>query len=227
MNLKLASTYYINQSDLIDNVTYEGKGDRQGNDARDNFLYSSFSLHYDFFSSKEEVKSRYDDIDFSDLVSDDDDKDGVKNSNDNCPNNPENVEVDKQGCPLDGDNDGVPDYADLQPNSVEGKPVDHEGYTLTDEAIANMQDTLGTERARMFDIYPSMKDIYQTSSSSDNKGMDESTTLTEYKIKLVDFNGDGMLTPDEVERIIDNFFEGSEEFTIGEIYEIIDYLFDQ
>ncbi len=42
----------------------------------------------------------------------DQDKDGVADRNDNCPNTPAGVMVDKNGCPLDKDFDGVADYID-------------------------------------------------------------------------------------------------------------------
>lgn len=46
----------------------------------------------------------------------DKDKDGVPDYKDKCENTRAGVEVDENGCPLDGDNDGVPDYKDLCPD---------------------------------------------------------------------------------------------------------------
>lgn len=57
----------------------------------------------------------------------DSDKDGVWDENDACPDTPEGVEVDLQGCPLDGDGDGVPDYMDQCPNTPSGARVDSNG----------------------------------------------------------------------------------------------------
>lgn len=42
----------------------------------------------------------------------DSDKDGVPDRKDKCPNTPEGVAVDADGCPLDTDGDSVPDYKD-------------------------------------------------------------------------------------------------------------------
>ena len=42
----------------------------------------------------------------------DQDKDGVWDKIDMCPNTPRGVQVDSVGCPLDEDHDGVPDYLD-------------------------------------------------------------------------------------------------------------------
>ncbi len=45
----------------------------------------------------------------------DQDKDGVSDKKDKCPNTPSRVKVDANGCPLDGDGDGVLDYQDKCP----------------------------------------------------------------------------------------------------------------
>jgi outer membrane protein OmpA-like peptidoglycan-associated protein len=47
----------------------------------------------------------------------DDDKDGVVNRKDLCPDTPRGVKVDKHGCPIDSDGDGVPDYLDECPDT--------------------------------------------------------------------------------------------------------------
>ncbi len=46
----------------------------------------------------------------------DEDKDGISDKKDNCPNTPTGVEIDKMGCPLDKDKDGVADYQDNCPD---------------------------------------------------------------------------------------------------------------
>ena len=60
----------------------------------------------------------------------DDDKDGVINRKDKCPDTPLGVKVDKDGCPLDSDGDGVPDYLDLCPDTPLGVEVDENGCPL-------------------------------------------------------------------------------------------------
>jgi len=57
----------------------------------------------------------------------DSDKDGVPDNLDKCPNTPEGVAVDKDGCPLDSDKDGVPDYLDKCPDTPAGVAVDKDG----------------------------------------------------------------------------------------------------
>ena len=72
----------------------------------------------------------------------DDDKDGVLNSKDKCPNTPLHVEVDADGCPLDSDKDGVFNSKDKCPNTPKGVQVDKKGCALDDDndGVANYLD---------------------------------------------------------------------------------------
>jgi OOP family OmpA-OmpF porin len=57
----------------------------------------------------------------------DDDGDGVRNNQDQCPQTPSGVAVDDDGCPLDSDMDGVADYLDNCPGTPQGVSVDANG----------------------------------------------------------------------------------------------------
>ena len=50
----------------------------------------------------------------------DDDKDGIHNCYDQCPDTPFGIETDSVGCPLDTDKDGIYDYQDPTPFTPEG-----------------------------------------------------------------------------------------------------------
>ena len=69
----------------------------------------------------------------------DDDKDGVANKRDKCPNTPAGVTVDAKGCPVDFDNDGVADYLDKCPKlagsvALNGCPdTDNDGVADVDD----------------------------------------------------------------------------------------------
>lgn len=81
VHMKLSTTYFMNFTDLIDNISDAGEGIRKGNSANDNFLFSSFSLSYALwseepFSSKRYKnnsdkyklpKNYYNDVDFGDI----------------------------------------------------------------------------------------------------------------------------------------------------------------
>lgn len=72
----------------------------------------------------------------------DDDKDGVKNKKDKCPNTPYGWLVDKDGCTVDTDKDGVPDNLDKCPNTPANTPVDSVGCPLDDDkdGVLNLKD---------------------------------------------------------------------------------------
>ncbi|OIP82729.1 MAG: hypothetical protein AUK44_07080 [Porphyromonadaceae bacterium CG2_30_38_12] len=62
----------------------------------------------------------------------DNDKDGISNHRDKCPDTPHGVIVDKKGCPLDADGDGIPDYIDKCPDTPKEayKAIDSDGCPL-------------------------------------------------------------------------------------------------
>ncbi|RZK29643.1 MAG: OmpA family protein, partial [Hymenobacter sp.] len=73
----------------------------------------------------------------------DDDGDGVPNRKDKCPDTPQGVKVDENGCPLDTDGDGVADYQDKCPDTpglpaLQGCPdADGDGVADADDRCPN------------------------------------------------------------------------------------------
>jgi len=64
----------------------------------------------------------------------DTDGDGIADKNDNCPDTPDQITVDKRGCPFDTDSDGVYDYLDHCQKTPAGVVVDSNGCPMdTDE----------------------------------------------------------------------------------------------
>jgi len=61
----------------------------------------------------------------------DQDKDGITDAMDKCPDTPAGVTVDKNGCPVDTDGDGVADYLDNCP-SVAG-PKENKGCPVIEK----------------------------------------------------------------------------------------------
>lgn len=134
LSFKINSTFHYTFTDLIDNVSKNGVGDRQGNSLNDFFAFNSVSLHYDLLSSPPSTNPE--DFFFPDyfvLDVGDHDGDGVVDGLDICPFTPEGVEVDENGCPLDKDQDGVPDFRDVEPTTPGEAFVNADGKTLTDE----------------------------------------------------------------------------------------------
>ena len=84
----------------------------------------------------------------------DDDKDGVLNRKDDCPDTPRKIKVDKHGCPKDSDGDGVPDYMDDCPGTPpeawgtvdeRGCPKDSDGDGVLDYLDLCPDTPLGVE----------------------------------------------------------------------------------
>jgi len=60
----------------------------------------------------------------------DTDSDGIYDYLDQCKETPAGVVVDSIGCPIDTDEDSVPDYIDLCANTPKGSPVDKKGCII-------------------------------------------------------------------------------------------------
>lgn len=138
-DFRIAATYNFTMTDLIDNISPAGTGEREGDKNKDRLLYSYVSLSYDLQFPKEKPMDFDDDSDIPLYAEWDDvdwDKDGVIDALDECPGTPPEALVDEKGCPLDGDGDGVPDYLDDELNTPEGNYVDEFGVTLTEEDLA-------------------------------------------------------------------------------------------
>ena len=100
------------------------------------------------------------------MKEDDSDGDGVPDSQDDCPNTPEGIEVDGRGCPVDSDKDGVPDYLDKCPNTAMGVPVNAEGCPDTDgDGVADNLDQCPNTPAGI------VVDAYGCPVDSDNDGV--------------------------------------------------------
>ena len=87
---------------------------------QDNYLESSIGLTYVF--GQERIKKPE--------PPPDEDRDGVEDSRDKCPDTPHGLKVDKRGCPTDttdSDGDKVPDYRDECSDTPEGTVVDDAG----------------------------------------------------------------------------------------------------
>lgn len=140
-DFKLGATMHFTFTDYIDGISEKSIGNRVGNSKNDNFMMTSFSVHYNLGSKKKEGKQKqgedaFKDIDFFALDMEDMDKDGVPDSKDSCQGTPPNVPVNEKGCPVDDDEDGVPNYMDDEKETPKGVLVDIRGVQLNDSTIA-------------------------------------------------------------------------------------------
>ncbi len=220
---RIYATYNITFTDWIDNVSENSKNDK--------FLYGGFSLHYVIKKVDQEKKHRYDDVDFSAIANSDKDGDGVLDLDDFCQNTPSGVEVDGNGCPIDGDGDAVPDYLDKEPNTPKGAVVDEEGRELNDELLAERleaRNKMIEERKQSFSEDASQSKLDEISSQieASKKGSGNANKIPEDLLDA-DIDGNGIITSKEISNAIDGFFEGSNNFTVKKLHDLIDYFFEQ
>ena len=136
---QIATRYLFTMTDLVDNMSDESAGARQGDSRNDRFLFTHATINYDLNPLRMKSKRSGDPfqgLDDEELMAalEDTDGDGVADVLDRCPATPKGAEVDERGCPVDTDNDGIADYRDLEPWSTHTY-VDANGVMLDDEAI--------------------------------------------------------------------------------------------
>ncbi|MCB9189716.1 MAG: hypothetical protein H6599_10615 [Flavobacteriales bacterium] len=218
---RVFGTYNITFTDWIDNVN--------ANDNKDKYLYAGFSLHY--VIKKKDHK--YDDVDFDALENSDKDGDGVIDTEDFCQNTPQGIEVDKSGCPLDADKDGVPDYMDKEPDTKAGVIVDEEGRELTEELLAERmaeKEKIVEERKQSFSEDATQAKLDQISKEIEQKAGNNtggSGSNIPLELQEADIDGNGIISSKEISTAIDGFFEGSNNFSVKLLHELIDYFFEQ
>ena len=137
---KLGTTMHFTFTDYIDGVSSKSTGNRAGDSKNDKFMMTSFSIHYNFGNKKKEGVQQneqdFSNVDFLALESDDQDQDGVLDTNDSCQSTPPGVPVDVKGCPIDDDEDGVPNYKDDELATPKDAFVDEKGVQLSDSVLA-------------------------------------------------------------------------------------------
>lgn len=214
----ISATYYWSLSDHLDAY----KNGKQ----TDHFLYTSIGFAYHIGAKKQAAdSSQWDSFDFLSMDNADDDGDGVRNIEDLCSNTPAGAAVDASGCPLDTDNDGVPDYRDAE-TSADSALVDANGVTIDPDFIV-LPDTNAVAHAIIYEAYPNLDlpkvgNYYTFEQPKEEEGVKDLGAFA-----VVDKNGDGFISADEITWAIDAFFDGELDFSAGKLHELIDFFFDQ
>lgn len=203
-------------------------GGKGGNAA---YLSGNFGLKYEFGKTVDAVNKQYENVDFASVDHMDADKDGVPDDQDMCHGTPKGVKVDEKGCPLDGDGDGVPDYLDKEPNTAKGNKVDGFGVTIDEAALAQHQkdwENQAPERSKQFNVLPSAEYLKKVEADARkaNKGQKNLPKIPA-SLKAADLNNDGFISVDEITKTTNAFFDGSSDFTIDQLNNLIDYFFEQ
>ena len=223
---RVFGSYNLALTDRIDNYKENGNNDK--------FIYVGFSLHYVVGRKDQELKHRYDDVDFAELKKGDDDGDGIIDTEDACQHTPKGVEVDASGCPMDEDNDGVPDYLDKEKGTKSGAQVNEMGMEITDELLAaraSARDSIETIRHESFSEDASLATLNKISDNieknwANNDNLSGGSNIPE-NLREADSNENGIISASEITEAIDGFFEGSNNFTVKLLHDLIDYFFEQ
>ncbi|MDA3867080.1 MAG: hypothetical protein PF489_10100 [Salinivirgaceae bacterium] len=214
MTLRLGSSIHISFTDYLDNYS-------NGESVMDNdfFNYTYASLRFDMFSPAEEIIAveNFKNIKFIDTDNEDQDGDGVDDFNDYCPDTEPGIKVDFRGCPLDSDRDGVPDYRDQQHGTIiDALGVNEKGIRILDmHVISMLYEPEAVKR----------KDIYNYYRGSD----EEKVEYDEIPAKFVplDENEDGWISPKELQKAINDFFDFKSKLKADDIYELKEFFFHQ
>ena len=150
----------------------------------------------------------------------DQDNDGVFDQLDECPDTPPNTPVDSVGCPFDNDADGVWDIRDKEPSTSYNTPVDDDGVELTDAGRTLPKLSIPPVLRSKMKIIP-LSPIWEYAY------VYEKGAAIPDKFRVVDADGDGYISFDEVIRTVDDYFTGNNNFSPDDIYELNAFFFAQ
>ncbi|OFX24771.1 MAG: hypothetical protein A2033_03840 [Bacteroidetes bacterium GWA2_31_9] len=223
LTLRFGNQIHFSFSDLIDNVNSKGEGIRQGGKSKDKFMYTYFTLRFNLFtgSSDSEEDENYNSEDFEG-INGDEDADGVSDFDDLCPGTENGITVDNKGCPNDSDGDGIADHLDKEANtSKDAYYVDVNGVGKTEQDYENSisTDTIAVLAEDVYKYYPSLK--------KGTKQFESVFIMVPKKFRMFDINKDEYISPDELSKAIDLFFDFDSNLTIDDIYELNDFFFSQ
>ncbi len=210
----IQASYFLTFTDYIDNVKDGGN---------DSWMWYGVSVYYKFGHPDREKETG---VDVNAMMNEDYDKDGIADKDDNCQGTPTGVKVDNHGCPLDDDKDGVADYLDKEPNTKKGNKVDENGVSLDYKKIGNdaERDSINNSQKSQFGENPSHETLQQ--GNADVKAKSGADCIPE-EFRSADGNKDCVITADEINTVIDNFFDGVGNWTADGINRLIDFFFDQ
>lgn len=230
-SMHFSSVYHITGSDFIDGVAAGGKGMREGDAKKDKMFFSSVTFRFALSPKYDE----YSDIDFNALVNEDADKDGITDINDDSSGTPLNNMVDVNGKPYDNDNDGIPDYRDKELNTPADSVVNEEGVMITEQMIEEQyrKDSLAALPA-VIEYIKSFDRLAQRNPQAEKRWLDKKTgnqTGSPNPVpplyRDLDIDSNGIITPKEISRAIDDYLAKKSPYTVPEFFDLIDFFFQQ
>ena len=139
---------------------------------------------------------------------------------DQCPFTPFGAEVNSEGCPLDDDQDGVPNFMDKELNTPIGAFINDEGVQLTEEeiiALCSPQEAVLRE-----DVSYYLDRYIVFSRYRRGAGI-----VIPDKFMPFDTDGDGIISFDELLQSIDAFFDFRTFLSKEDIYDFVEFFFNQ
>jgi len=226
VSVRISNGFHYTFSDLIDGMPYkDGDGNVIGDRQPDMLNFTYFTFGWDPFSESETktMERLFADIseDFDYTVIADQDRDGITDLHDDCPEQGTMVDS-TTGCPIDSDGDGVPDYQDDQLHTPQGAIVDENGVEMTQqEVIAQLNyNMVAVNRKEAYMIPVSSG---WTSKYSNQQGQ---VKIPE-KFRGVDGDNNGEISYDELLKAIDRYFNGDSDYNANDIYQLNDLFFAQ
>lgn len=238
-SIQLGAIVHFYRSDLLESVSAESAGNRQGNSANDKLVFTSAGFRYDFSAPRASAKSekRYrvrkedvKNVDFNALLAEDADGDGVPDVRDDSAASPLEARknVDVSGKPVDTDYDGIPDYRDKEPSSARDAVVTEEGVTITQQMVEEKfrRDSLAALPA-VREYLQSYDRLTQRKAAAGQPAQPQERTFIPSQYLRLDRDLNGTISPAEVSAAIDEYLDGKSPYTVVEFYQLIDYFFGQ
>jgi len=187
----------------------------------------------------------YSEVNFDEILSGDEDSDGIPDKIDKCFDSPKNAKVDEFGCVIDSDLDGIPDYLDKELNTPLNSWTTRDGVALTDDEIQkNYNDSITYFSSTLRKVsknskpYSVVKYTSQESKLRYAKLLDEHPewktmeknrkVLLPEEFKEIDVNNDFYLSIDELNFAANLLFDGkSKTLTPFILQNAIDYVFKE
>lgn len=234
VGVNAAFSYCMNFSDMLDNVSADGIGNRQGSEGFDNHLFGSVGLSIflgnvrptvkpkqvprESLSNKSNRTDRNTQTEEENKTLEDEVSDAGSENDDQNPN----LNV------VDSDQDdklvSTESASDSSPSS--DKSVDKSSISTSDKVERNT-DGFKENNTKLSSAKPLGDN--ETKRAIDLTSVDLSKTKPKETSTFhwADLDGSGLISPDEVLHFIDLLFEGEGERSVEDIQNLIDYYFDQ
>ncbi len=228
VNLRVGSAFNYTFTDRIDNYdkkTATSLGYPVKNEMNDLFAFTYFTMNFDLFSDPKSILVERvfamwgEDYDYQIFFADSD-GDGVFDRFDDCLDTPTGVEVDSIGCPMDSDLDGVFDYMDKENSTPEGATVDESGVQVSADVLAAMYSKKNEAVLRKeIKLIPLTHVWSRNLSFTPGKLPD--------RFKNIDTDSDGYISFHELIRAINDYFDGTNNLTLQDLYDMNEFFFTQ